>query len=748
MAFDPRSLQIQQLVALVNSTKLGPVLNDRRFVRHRRMAGLRICDAGNLRRIDFLKYAGWLMWRRHLPADYEGDKDRARLANMARSFASRDVGEFPARKNPERHARCREILRLFCEEYFPRTFSRPWSRDQLKVLTLVERVVRTGGLYAIALPRGGGKTSICEVACIWAIFYGLCRFVTIIGPDENHAADRIKNIKSEIEHNDSLLDDFPSICYPVRRLDGINQRTLIYHGKNIKIGFSSQRISLPDIEDGDAPGAVMSAVGLTGQVRGLMLKCVDGSSIRPDLLMIDDPQTRESAHSPSQCAYREKIINGDVLGLAGPGTKLGAIMPCTVIRVDDLADRLLDRAKSPQWQGERTKMVNAWPSSETLWRRYVEIRRECQRQQLSPEPATDFYTQNRAEMDEGAQVSWEARYNPDELSAIQHAYNIRADRGEEAFFAEYQNEPLPDAEIDAELLTADQIASKINSHDRWEVPAGCTHVTAFIDVHAKALYWVVLAWEDDFTGYVIDYGTDPDQHAAYFTLSDIKRTLEVSAPKSGLEGAIYAGLERTVDALIAREFMRLKTAVHIDKIMIDANWGRMTALVYKFCRQSKHAGVVFPSHGKYVGASSVPMLEYNKKPGDRTGLNWRMSQSHERGVRRVVYDTNFWKSFIQSRLVVSMGDPGCLSFFGSSTEHHRMIADHMTAEYRVKTEGRGRKVDEWKIRQERPDNHFLDCVVGAAVLASVDGVGMPGVLQQTRKRRRVPLAELMNRKSA
>ncbi len=33
----------------------------------------------------------------------------------------------------------------------------------------------------------------------------------------------------------------------------------------------------------------------------------------------------------------------------------------TVVRPDDLADRILDREKYPQWQGERTKMAYAWP---------------------------------------------------------------------------------------------------------------------------------------------------------------------------------------------------------------------------------------------------------------------------------------------------------------------------------------------------------------------------------------------------
>ena len=59
----------------------------------------------------------------------------------------------------------------------------------------------------------------------------------------------------------------------------------------------------------------------------------------------------------SQCATRERIIAGAVLGLAGPGKKIAGIMPCTVIHPGDLADRILDREKHPEWNGERTKLV-------------------------------------------------------------------------------------------------------------------------------------------------------------------------------------------------------------------------------------------------------------------------------------------------------------------------------------------------------------------------------------------------------
>jgi hypothetical protein len=71
------------------------------------------------------------------------------------------------------------------------------------------------------------------------------------------------------------------------------------------------------------------------------------------------------------------------------------------------------------------------------------------------------------------------------------------------------------------------------------------------------------------------------------------------------------------------------------------------------------------------------------------------------------------------------------------------LAEHLTSEYRVKTEGRGRVVDEWKLRPEASDNHWLDGLVGCAVAASILGAGLPSTGgQPSRARPRLRLSEL------
>ena len=271
----------------------------------------------------------------------------------------------------------------------------------------------------------------------------------------------------------------------------------------------------------------------------------------------------------------------------------------------------------------------------------------------------------------------------------------------------------------------------------------------FIDVQQDLLFHMVAAWEDDFTGYVIDYGTYPDQQRPYFTLRDARHTLSIAAPGTGLEGSIYAGLEALCNDYLQRGFKRDDGAeMRVERCLVDANWGSSTDVVYQFCRQSAHSAVLIPSHGRYVGASSLPFSDYKRKRGDRVGHNWRIPNVQgKRAMRHVLFDSNFFKSFAFARLAVAMGDRGCLSLFGDSPSQHRLLAEHLTAEYRVPTTGRGRTVDEWKLRPERSDNHWLDCLVGCAVAASIQGVSLMGEgLGAPVRRPKVKLSELKKRR--
>ncbi len=685
------------------------------------------------------------------------DRERARSAatQAARSLAGRDIAPgYPAVKNANRKAQAKASFEYFCRVYLPLTFNLPWSQDHRRAIELIERVVKEGGLFAIAMPRGSGKTSLVEAAAMWATLYGLRQFVVIIGSDESAALELLESIKSELENNELLAEDFPEVCYPIKCLEGIAHRAngQLFKGKRTHIVWTANELVYPTIEGSAAGGAVVRVTGITGRIRGMKFKRPDGRSVRPDLAIPDDPQTDESAKSPSQTAERERIIDGAVLGLAGPGKKISAIMPCTVIAPDDLADRKLDRGRSPQWQGERTKMLVSLPSNDDLWERYAKIRGDSLRIGNGGREATDFYKANREAMDAGAVASWPVRHNADELSAIQHAMNLKL-ANPRAFFAEYQNDPQRDTDVDqAELLTAEQIAAKTNGLERGEVPAAVTRLTAYVDVQQNVLYWGVLGFEDDFTGYVVDYGTFPDQNREHFRLSDVRRTLKsVLGPKMSLEESLRMGLDRLAAQLLDREWVKEdESKIRIERMPIDSGWAPSQDVINQFCRESAHSAIVMPAKGIGVGAASRPFNDHKPRRGERRGLHWRTTLTTDRPVqRRMLIDTNFWKSFVHERLAVERGGRGCLSLYGTDPTRHRMLAEHLLAEDPIKVTAKGQTVIEWKERPSRLDNHYLDVLAGAHAAAAERGAALAQLQPPPpRKRVRVKLSDLQKRKDA
>ena len=763
MPDNPRQLTPAALLRLLNSTSLGTCLSRRRLQTMRDAAGLRVGDG---RSIDLLRFAAWLCAARHAvaaPADvaahepasidagYAAAKERARARSAGQARTGRDIGPLPAVADRARKESCCKNFRLFCELYFATLFFLGWSDDHLKVIARIERVVLEGGLLALAMPRGSGKSTLAEIAALWALIYGHRAFVVLIGAGETHAAEMLASVKMELETNELLLADFPEVCYPIHRLEGISNRCKgqLLDGERTYIGWTKTQVVLPTVNASAASGAILKVAGITGRLRGMKYKRRDGRTVRPDLVIPDDPQTDESANSLKQCETRERTLAGAILGLAGPGQKIAGIMPCTVIRQGDMADRILDRTVHPEWGGERMKMVYSFPTNERLWAEYGEIRAEGLRTGAGTTAANEFYRSNREAMDLGSIVAWPENFDEDEQSGLQHAMNLKL-RDEDAFWAEGQNEPRAAASRAIEL-TADQIAAKINRRARFTAPRAAEITTAMIDVQLSSLWWAACAFERNFTGYVAGYGIFPDQTKPYVTLRDVSPTLSQMFPGKGKEGWIYAGLEALTEQLLGKPMMRDDGArMWIDRLLIDANWGPMRNVVYQFCRQSKYSARIMPSHGVGVKATERPFAEHRKKEGERLGHNWRIPAGEgKEDVRRLLFDTNFWKSFCHSRLAVAMGDAGCLSIFGDKPGEHRLFIDHLLSEFHVPVEARGRTVDEWFIKHAGLDNHLLDCLVGCLVAASVEGAtleAMGAAEPKKRERKRIRLSEVLARK--
>lgn len=657
---------------------------------------------------------------------YRTVKKRAAARSAEMSVQGREIGSIPHIHSIERRESCSGNLKLFLETYFTAggKFYLGWSLDHLKIIAKLEDAILNGSLFALAMPRGSGKTTIITAAAVWALLYGHRRYVAIIGDGGAAVKEIMADIKTELENNDSLYEDFPEICYPIRKLEGIVNRARgqLCEGIRTSMTWAEDKMILPTTKDNHtSSGSIISCAGILGRIRGMKHTSQQGEALRPDLVLIDDPQNYESANSTSQNKKRLSILNGDILGLAGPGKKIAGLLACTVIAKGDMADQILDRNHNPAWQGERVAMLKSFPKDTTLWNRYSEIRVDSLRKHGDIRDATKFYSDNKEAMDDGAVVYWDERFVKGEISGIQHAMNLYF-HNKEAFSSEYQNQPAVEEDTHNEQLKLEHIFAKINNRPRYEVPSEADHIVAYIDVQKTVLYYVVMSMTSGMTGHIIDYGTFPDQKRRYYTLADCKETFAVKYPNMGLESQIYNALTDCVSHICNREWMRDDGAtMPVEKIMIDSAWGKSTDIVFKYCKESSFSSVVIPSRGMSIGAASSPITEYQKKPGEKIGDNWILRKGN-RPLRHMSYDTYHWKTFVRTRILSSIGDRGSLTLFGKKKEieTHRMFAEQMISEYSVQVAGRGRVVDVWKLIAHK-DNHFWDCTVGCFVASSLIG---------------------------
>jgi hypothetical protein len=500
------------------------------------------------------------------------------------------------------------------------------------------------------------------------------------------------------------------------------------HGKPTHITIRADMLTLPLIEGSKVSGSAIRCASIMGRIRGLKHNIPNGETIRPDLVVIDDPQTDKVAKSLSQVNARERIINGTIRGLAGPGRPLTVLMPCTVIQCNDLADRFIDRNKRPEWRGKRSKLVRKFPDNMDLWHEYWKIKSDSYRNGGKGIEATEFYQNNREEMDKGSDVPWMERFTPPiQISALQHAMDLYF-KDPITFFSEYQNDPLIESIGDNAgriELKAEELQQRYSGLDRYTCPQHTLHVSTGIDIQQRILYYLTVAWTEDFGGVVIDYGTFPKQPIAYFRTPDPPVPLESCNKDLTIGPLVFYGLQQLSQMLPRYKVDNSYETLSNQKTFIDANWSLTTDAVYGFCKQEEKSFIFHPVHGRGIGAAQLPMSDWARKLGEKkSDYNWveRQTTNVKNRGRHVIYDTNYWKSLVGERLIAPKGSKNTLLFFGDASTRHELLCDQLSCEHPIEKEGRGRKIDEWQKKPGLNENHYFDCLVMAAVAACYLGL--------------------------
>jgi len=629
----------------------------------------------------------------------------------SRRATARDVAIAPV-ADPARRERCRLDLRAFCELYLPDLFTLAWSPDHLTIIARLADCILYGRRYCLAAARGTGKSTLVIAACLWAILYGHRSFVVILGATHEDSKARLESIRLLIETCDAIHADFPGPCSCVRALEGAwnrsNAQTVAGERTHIKWGGTFLSV-FPMIDGEPSSGAVVATRSMDSSIRGIQHTKPDGTIIRPDLVLLDDPQTPEQAASEFQVNKLENRIKGDVLNLAGPNVSLAAFMLITVIAEDDIAMRFLDHQRHPTWRGQRFQLIYKPPTNQGLWERYDVIRQTSLDKHGDERLAAEFYAAHREAMDEGAEVAWTERYRPErgEISAVQFAMNELFDLGPAVFRAEYQNEPPPREDLAALVLDAYRVETKSSGLARGAVPENALSLVSGWDVGKFGIYWIVAAVGPHRVVSIIDYGMQEiDAPTGRIDPADMART-------QALEIAILNGCRRLHDKFTADPYVCPATgeAHEVDLTLIDA--GYQAVAVHKFCSEDparlgavRGCGTARHQPNFYIPRKTLITHDGNLylKP-DASG-------------RRVHYaNVDVYKEQVQGGFILEPDAPGSLALF--EPEHrrtHHSIARHITAEIQTEVDP---GVFKWTKARGRPDNHWLDATGYALACISI-----------------------------
>ena len=719
-------------------------------------------------------------------ADY---RESQRQLMSEKSAAGRDIGTIPPPCDPERRARCKDNLQLFIETYLVKLFAIkgvhwPWSKTQLLVMRHIEETVRLGTKFAVAMERGGGKTSLLKAGVLWATFYGYRRWGCLIAATAPKAKLIVHDLQTIIETNELFGDerwrpeqerqymgDFPEICYPIHRLERIvnRQRGQTCEGSPTRMTWNSDEIVFPQIPDSACAGSIITCSGMDGAgIRGQVRVMPDGTQLRPDLVFLDDVQTDEVAKSEFQTAECLNLMGGAVLEMGPPGVPLAALMAATVIRGGDVADTVLN---NPEWNGVRSPMLVKFPLHRSAtpadvphkdwWDQYAEqlssghvkeatalyaahrCLPECEPLLDEPRPCSTCPIAETC-MDNGAIVSWRYRKFPDDLSAIQHAMD-RHIRNPALFAAEMQQSPLA-AELGGIRITAEQVAQRVTGLARGMVPPNASLITAAVDVHNEVLYWVVVAWELDFTGQVINYGTYPEQPTRWFRQAAPPRPMSSIHTGKSAEGVIVAGLESLCGIMLNHEFVKeaggTKTVYQIEKLLVDAAYFPTSI---EMVRRKLATPIMQSSRGLPKTAANKPISAYERKKGWRFGDDWYIPSV--RGTREFPYvgiDTNAWKTRAHRALLALPGSRGALTLYGTPatiTDHEPFATQIAESQFSVETFANGRTVFVYKDMPGGPGTHWWDALVMCFVGASMMGCKPPVVVQRAQEEKKAAKAK-------
>lgn len=678
------------------------------------------------------------------------DAERKRRESLQRRIVT-----VPRCENRKRRDRLEQDVPAWLQWYFAHIFTYEFTSQQLEMIDALVHAMRFGGDQAIAASRGEGKTTLCECVVLWALLSGVVRFPVIFCASGTDAENSLATIKDSLVDDDSvrIQADYPEVCTPILALENVPNRAHYmvvkgerhdtgepYGPESAKFSWCGRAIQFPQVPGSPSSGSVLATRGLDAAVRGLKV-----GKLRPDVAIIDDPDTEETVNSEEQATKLEKKIERNIAGLAGQQRQIARVMLTTIQRTVCVSAKYTDPTQKPSWGGKRFRFLVKPPDRRDLWDEYVQLWSASfeahaigKSEDKHARKAHLFYLERRTEMDAGAIVANDNRYDTTQLgdgttveaSALQKYFNLIARYGEEAVRTEYDNDPPEDAGPVESGITAYRVQTQVSGFPRRSIPPGCVCLTAAIDVRKIALHWVVRAWLYDGTGYTIDYGV----HEVRGTISGSDEGVDLAVRR-----AILERMNEWRDSPYVGNDGRQSV---IKLVLVDASW--KTEAVYLACLEWGLGIMPAMGFGRSAGCTRANFGDSQvQSKNRRAGDGWFMSRrtADGRGLWMVGMDADRWKAWEHDRWMTDSGQPGCMTNYGDrgsdgrlsfDQKSHFSYAKHITAEVEVEEVKKGVLVREWKAKSD--NNHWLDASYMTDVAANICGVKLLKSVEQQQQR--------------
>lgn len=626
----------------------------------------------------------------------------------------------PPIADPIRRAACLQDPELFLRTYFSAIFYNPFASHHKAMIQAIYDRCYSGGDKAVAAPRGDGKSQVTIGMMAFALLATPIRFPIFIAQTTKKSSKLFKQLKGKFSNErkyPEFCGDFPEVSACVKALDGAPQRAAKQHveGNKTDIIWSQEKIRLPYIAGCPFSGKMVVYFGLDAAIRG-----EGDDEDRPDLAVIDDPETREVAFSPTnQHQNIEDMIDSDVAGLAGPNKRISRVVLTTIQNRKCYSFRVTSRTHKPTFEGDRYGILSSWPERDDLWQEYIAKRQTGQSAgDRSGRAATQFYLDNMEAMKAGATLTNPHRFvsekdsdgNQIEVDALQAFYNRVADWGMDRVLAELQNEPKEEEIPESLGITPGIVTSRMSGLAHAEVPPGAK-IFFGCDVGKYKLDWCKVAFHGNCVGTVIDYG----------------EWRVIGTDKSSSDEATELAILRALHEL--RRFALAETRP--DFGFIDS--GDFTPAIYEFIRQTGAPFVASKGHDdsriSYAGENTE-----KKRHFDQCRADWQQEQ----GLWLYNYNAHHWKNEVHQRFTTKTFDDshlfndGSLSVWATQDPKvHLAYSQEICAEERqeVFMEGKG-LVKKWIVKSRR--NHKLDATAMALCAAACMGVKVVPRVQAAR----------------